>query len=470
MMSIRRILRAIMTIMVLSVCSFNQGIRDIKLITESFARPPYQDESDRQQKVREVQAIAQQSRSRILDENRDGIEALWRDWYAELEKLADHRLKHEQLPEFSWFSPLKENMTSNLKRIRKLSDRLLIEFKNPKVEAMRTRYFELKSKINDELLEARKAAEDSYQAPQEVDSYFWQTHRGDYAELKKSKEEAVKAYRKEQQKVLTACHNHLLKIGIELTSQQVEQLFKMSSGDLMVVLFTTFAQLNLLGDYVTEKMQESQDGEDYAYMAKRYYAVYVSLVSLTLDIHEYTREKLLAEHLPRLDKLSQRLTQVIQSTKRLLKDEAKRLKTLRRALKNKPEKYREAIRAEIKEAEAFMKQLRVNLKVQRRAQQGTRAYRDHVIKQTEKIQLSSKKITRRLKIAFNTYQTVLIGTDQFDLMREGLRDLSNLQKVQIPAMVPLAGERITEHLDLITRHFNGDDTLPGDLSNSQFKR
>ena len=91
------------------------------------------------------------------------------------------------------------------------------------------------------------------------------------------------------------------------------------------------------------------------------------------------------------------------------------------------------------------------------------------MRQVEKIQLSSRKISRRLKIAFNTYQTVLIGTDQFDLMREGLRDLSNLQKIQVPAMVPLAGERITEHLDLISRHFDGDESLPSELTGT-FKR
>jgi hypothetical protein len=470
MMILRTKTITLVVITVLSLGSWNKATKDTKLVTESFAQPTSNKPDYKRKKFSETKSIAQQGRSRLLDENRDGIEGLWRSWYTELEKLADHRLRHEQLPDFSWFSPFRDNKTANLKTIRKLSERLLVEFKNPEVEAMRTRYFELKSKINDELLAARKAAEDSYQAPKEGDAYFWEAHRGDYVELKKRKEQAVKEYRKEQQKVLTACHDKLLQLGIELTPLQVEQLFKMSSGDLMVVLFSTFAQLNLLGDYVTEKMREAQNGEDYAYLAKRYYAVYVSLVSLTLDIHEYTREKLLAEHLPRLDNLSKRLSKVIQSTRKLIKSEEKRLKKLNYVLKKASEKNRAQARMEITEAETFLKQLHMNLKVQRRAQEGTRAYRAHVIKQTEKIKVSARKITRRLKIAFNTYQTVLIGTDQFDLMREGLRDLFNLQKVQIPAMVPLAGERITEHLDLITRHFEGDERLPGEITNSSFKR
>ena len=469
-MSIRITIITLVIIICASSHALIQSIRDIPLVTETFAQPRSNEPESKKKKARETRALAQRSRSRLLDENREGVEGLWRSWYAELERLADHRLKHEELPEFSWFSPFQDNKKANLKKIQELSERLLIEFKNPEVEAMRTRYFELKSKINDDLLAARKAAEDSYLAPKEGEVYFWQTHRGDYLELKRRKEEAVKAYRKEQQKVLGACHDKLMQLGIELTTKQVEQLFRMGSGDLMVVLFSTFAQLNLLGDYVTEKMQEAHHGEDYAYLAKRYYAVYVSLVSLTLDIHEYTREKLLAEHLPRLDKLSTRLAKVIQSTRQLIKSEKERLRKLKSVLGRAPKAQRDAIRVEIGEVEAFVKQLKVNLKVQRRAQEGTRAYRAHVLEQTEKIEISARKITRRLKIAFNTYQTVLIGTDQFDLMREGLRDLSNLQKVQIPAMVPLAGERITEHLDLITRHLEGDERLPGEITESPFKR
>lgn len=455
-----------MIMMLILIASYlalwGQADRDTTLVTEAFARPP---QSDSQSRSRD-EKLVKEGRSRLLDRHRAGIAGLWSEWYEELEKLADHQLKQDQLPEFSWLSPMRENRASNLKKIQKLSRELLIEVKNPEVERLRTHYFELKSKINDDLLAARKAVEDSYQAPREDDAYFWQTHRGDYVELKKRKEAAVKAHQAEQQKVISECHDHLVQLGVELTPQQVEQLFRMSSGELMITLFSTFAQLNLLGEYVTERMREAQDNEDYAYLAKRYYAVYVAIVALTLDIHEHTREKLLTDHIPRLDQLGARLKKVLKSTYQLAKNEEARVKKLKRSLRRRES---EAKRAELEEAESFLKQLRVNLKVQLRAREGIKAYRAHVVQQVEKIKLSSRKISRRLKIAFNTYQTVLIGTDQFDLMREGLRDLSNLQKIQVPAMVPLAGERITEHLDLISRHFDGDESLPSELTGT-FKR
>lgn len=451
--------------MVGSYVLWDQTSRNRGDTTKAFARPST-DTLKRDERA-ELNSLAQEGRSRLLDRHRAGISGLWSEWYEELEKLADHQLKQDQLPEFSWLSPLKENRASNLKKIKKLSAELLVEVKNPEVERLRTHYFELKSKINDELLAARKATEDSYQAPREEDAYFWQSHRGDYLELRKRKEEAVKVYQREQQKLISECHDHLINLGVELTPQQVEQLFKMSSGDLMITLFSTFAQLNLLGDYVTERMQEAKSNDDYAYLAKRYYAVYVAIVALTLDIHEYTREKLLKDHIPKLDQLQGRLKKVLKSTHTLMKKEEERVKRLKRGLLRSESKN---ALAELQEAEAFLEQLKVNLKVQLRARQGIKAYRAHVIRQTEEIQVSATKISHRLKIAFNTYQTVLIGTDQFDLMREGLRDLSNLQKVQIPEMVPLAGDRITEHLELISRHFDGVETLPGELSTSSLKR
>ena len=227
-MSIQKKILVLMTIMALIFCPLYQATKDIKIVTESFAQPRPNSSDLKTKNLHEAQKLAQKSRSRLLDENREGIEGLWRAWYAELERYANHKLKHEHLPEFSWFSPFRDNKTANLKRIRKLSERLLVEFKNPEIEALRTRYFELKSKINDERLAARKAAEDSYQAPEEGDTYFWQNNREDYIELKERKEKAVKAYRQEQQKLLSACHEKLLQLGIELTHQQVEQLFKMS--------------------------------------------------------------------------------------------------------------------------------------------------------------------------------------------------------------------------------------------------
>ena len=64
--------------------------------------------------------------------------------------------------------------------------------------------------------------------------------------------------------------------------------------------------------------------------------------------------------------------------------------------------------------------------------------------QAEEIKRTARRIARRFRIAENTYKTVQIGTNQFDLMREGLRDLSNLQKIflyQEATLLSLAAPR-----------------------------
>lgn len=410
-----------------------------------------------------TQRLAKQSRSRLLDKNRRGVEGMWHELYHRLESLTEHHLRQENLPEFSWFSPLRETKESNIKKIKTLSERLLIELNNPKISSLRDQYFDLKNKIQSDRLAARQAAEDSYLAPDEGDVYFWQSHKGDYKDLKLRKEEAVKEHKREQQKLIVRCHDELIKMGIELSPDQVSQLFKLSSGDLMLTLFSTFAQLNMLGDFVTERMQEAKTDEAYAYLSKRYYAVYVAIISLSLHIHDYTRERLLKEHLNRVDDLRSRLNEVILSTQKLIRSEKKQAVKLKRSARSGSLEARQLIKIELAETDRYIAQLESNLTVQERAKDGAVAYRRHIIKQTEEIKRTAKKISRRLRIAFNTYQTVLIGTNQFDLMREGLRDLSNLQKIQIPAMVPLAGEKITNHLEMITRHFNGEDPISNEL-------
>ena len=413
--------------------------------------------------AKEKRRLINEGRSKLLDQNRGGIEAIWYELYQNLEVLTEHHIKQDQLPNFSWFSPLRETRESNIKKIKTLSERLLIEISNPKISQIRDRYFELKTKIQEDRAAARRAAEDSYLAPEEGEVYFWENHKGDYRDLKRRKEEAIKEHKREQQRLVVRCHDELLAMGIELTPEQVSQLFKLSSGDLMLTLFATFAQLNLLGDYVTERMQEAKDDESYAYLSKRYYAVYVAIISLSLNIHEYTRERLLKEHLSRVDELRIRLKDVASKTQALIKSEKVHAIKIKRAVKKKSGVKREQARAELDETERYLAQLKSNLTVQEQARDGAIAYRRHIMKQSAEIERTAKKIARRLNIAFNTYQTVLIGTNQFDLMREGLRDLSNLQKIRIPEMVPLAGERITKHLEMITRHFDGDDPISAEL-------
>jgi exonuclease VII large subunit len=192
-------------------------------------------------------------------------------------------------------------------------------------------------------------------------------------------------------------------------------------------------------------------------LAKRYYAVYVAIISLSLDIYTHTREKLTGEHLSRVDQLREKLTKVTLSTKKLIQSEQKNLKNSKRVLQRSSKK--ELIEADIDEAKRYITQLKSNLEVQTKALEGVLAYRKHILTQAEEIKRTTQRIARRYRIAENTYKTVTIGTSQFELMREGLRDLSNLQKIQVPAMVPLAGDRITNHLEIITKHLNGDETL-----------
>ena len=420
--------------------------------------------SKTQAKTKANKRLVSQSRSRLLDENREGLDLMWSKWYDSLEKLTEQSLKSEHLPEFSWFSPLRETKESNLKKIKTLSETLLIELSNPKITSLRNHYFELKEQIKADRIAAQQAAKDSYQAPDEDDAYFWQSHKGTYRELKRRKEAAIKEHKLEQQKLVSKCHDELLNLGIELTSQQVEQLFALKSGDLMLTLLSTFAQLNLLGDYVSEKMQEAQNDESYAYVSKQYYSVYVGIISLSHHIHTFTREKLLIDHLSRLDELKKRLEKVLENTNNLLKKEKAQLLSLNKELKSCSAKKCNQLKDEIGETKRYIEQLKGNLVVQKRAQEGALAYRKYIIHQSREIKKTAQKISRRLKIAFNTYQTVNLGTNEFDLMKEGLRDLSNLQKIRMPAMVPLAGERITNHLDMLTRHFNGEDALAEDIS------
>lgn len=403
--------------------------------------PPASSTQDRDDED-EVKELAQHSRSRLLDNNRANINELWSEWHQILRQLTKRQFNQDHLPEPSWLNVFSEDKSSNLKKIQSMTQQILGHLKNSKAQQLKTNYFDLKTQIEEEHEEALRLADDRYVAPEEGEHQFWEKHKGHYTELIQRKQEAIEALKKEQNQIIQDSHDFLLSIGIELSTAQVEHLFKMSSGDLMLDLFVTFAHLNLLGELVTDRMRASQNDLAYVKNSEQYYSIYVALVTLSLDIHKETHRQIIEEHIPKVNMLIQSLHKITKETHMILKDEKKKLR-------------RQAIPLN----KTLIDQLQKNLKVQKVALEGAKAYQVHLAAQANEIKRGSELIARRLRVAVNTYKTVRLSTNQLDLIEEGLRDLSNLRRIQLPAMIPLANERVQSQLDVIVKHMNGEQSI-----------
>ena len=389
-----------------------------------------------------MSALSIKSRSKLLEAHHETIDALWTEWSALLTELTERQFKQDQLPQPSFFKPFREDTQSNLKRIQSLTQQLLGHFKTSRAQELKSSYFELKTKIEAERKEAIMLAEDRYEAPREGEAWFWETHQGDFEDLIHRKDEAIKALKEEQIELLRQCHEYLVSLGILLKEEQVEHLFKMTSGDVMLDLLVTFAHLNLLIEVVTDRMKSSQEDHQYLKRSEQYYGIYVALVTLSLDLHRQTRTRINSTHIPKISHLVRSVKQMTDDTRALIKDERRR-----------------ARRSAAKDHKAMLTQLKKNLKVQETSLRGARAYRSHLREQEKQVKLTEDQIARRLRVAVNTYRTVRLSSSQLTLIEEGLRDLNNLRRIHLPAMVPLADERVRSLFDAIDNHMRGEAPL-----------
>jgi hypothetical protein len=395
--------------------------------------------------IRYSTQLAQQSRSRLLDENQQNIQQLWSSWHKVLAEMSKRQLKQQGLPKASLWNVFTEDQKSNFHKIKDLSKKLLLNLRGSKSQKLKQSYFDLKEQIEQQKQEAIEAAEDQYRAPEEGKSYFWQTHQNDYQELISRKEKAIQALKLEQIQITKESHTYLTSLGIELSEAQVVHLFKRNSSDLMLDLLVTFAHLNLLIELVSERLQEALQREHYIQRATYYYSIYVGLVSLSLDLHSFTRSRIENEHIPKVQKIFRYFQQVQKESKQIL---VKELKENGKGDQSTQE-----------ENQAFINQIKQNIQIQDFTLQGVTAYLNYLDKQVKQIKYIEKMITRRLNVANNTYRTVHLSQKYLDLVKLGLKDLHTIRQIKIPEMLPIAQEKFTKVFDTVDRHLQ-DDLMP----------
>ena len=389
----------------------------------------YAQESAEAKEASATKALAQASRSKLLEQQSRDVEKLWARLNELMRSYTEHKIKQEQAPkeeQEAWVSWFLSGEESRLKELQSITSELLSELKNSKAQQLKKRYFRLKDDIDAARLESIKLAEDSYLAPSEGEAWFYQTSKADYQELIKAKKEAIQELKKEQQELIQGCHDHLVAMGIELTEGQVRQLFQMKSGEATFDLLVTFSHLNLLLELLTERMNPHSQGEAYAQEAERYYAVYVALIGLSVDIHKLTRQRLEREDLREIDQMGSYLRDLIKETRHHLQSE---------------------VRQQQNQSDNIIKSYQENLKTQQEVLKDSKEYRALLISQLKSLEAVERDLERQWNLALNTYNTARVSNSYYGIVNRGLRDLNNLRHLKLPSMIPLMSERLSTKLD-----------------------
>ena len=94
--------------------------------------------------------------------------------------------------------------------------------------------------------------------------------------------------------------------------------------------------------------------------------------------------------------------------------------------------------------------------MQRQLAQAAKSYEGYLFAQAKKIGEARDGLKLRFSAVLNTYQTVTLSTGLISAIRSGVKDISELQNLGLPQLLPLSDEKLQGEFQLVTRELSGD--------------
>jgi hypothetical protein len=385
----------------------------------------------------QVQANQEENES-LLKLNQKESAQLWQSFYADIAELAKERMKYDQLPNASVLHPFRADKESHIKKLHQISHALMMKIKTSDSKDFKDEYTVTNQEISELKQQIAELQEKQMLAPDptgKITDYLKQT-KADLQKKQETYKKQIDELEKQKDQLKKDAFLFLTQKGIKLSEEQTNQLFKLSSGDLMLDLYMIFGKLNLLGELCLDWMQKSNQA-GYLENAQKYYATYVGIFYLLQELYTLTIERFNSEYIPKVNQTNASLTEIILNTKKLIDQQKK-------------------VASSDIGAEKMIEQLSQNLKTQEELLQAGQYYLHYIQGQISQLKELENNFKQQFLVVLNTYQTVSLSAEQLQSMENGLRDLSNLRKLTLPKMVGLNDEKIQKNLDLIYQHIDGN--------------
>ncbi|RLA73311.1 MAG: hypothetical protein DRG78_22745, partial [Epsilonproteobacteria bacterium] len=195
-------------------------------------------------------------------------------------------------------------------------------------------------------------------------------------------------------------------IGVNLNSQQIDLLLTRVDGDDIIEISLMMETLKHISNQILKLMQESNEELS---QAKKYYGMHQVLLELVVYIQQKYIEKCNSNYIPKIDKIIVDSAQMEESTK-ILKDDEEN--TQRRAIYSS------------------------NLDAQILTNRAAKLYRNDIILSRNKM-IEAQNISKsNLKLSRNSYETVMLSADLFNLISQSQSMFEEVSKIQVPNLVP----------------------------------
>jgi len=212
----------------------------------------------------------------------------------------------------------------------------------------------------------------------------------------------------------------LAKIGIDLSSDQVDGLMRLATGEDIVEMQAVYENLRTINDRL---LKATLGSDESLQVAKRYYGIYTVLLEIALRMHDKFIDKVDEEYVANLNKIiEQTKTLEAQANDMLAKQRDPRLRGV----------------------------IQDNIKAQDLTLRTAGVYRDHLISERDQVAAARERVRGEHSIAVNTYQTVTVSSNLVGMLRESGKNFETLMQLQVPVLRPFANQEMQQEFDRLT--------------------
>ncbi len=325
---------------------------------------------------------------------------VWDNVYSDLEKSAIYIDKYNNAPNSTWIGEDKKDIQEDINKMFEMIINGLIE---DDILIYKTKMASLKKEISNNKSNILKYRERKVAAPDISTIYTTKSNYDTKITETKNKNNIL-------ENKITIIKNRLKKnfeeIGVNLNSQQIDLLLTRVDGDDIIEISLMMETLKHITNQILKLMQESNEELS---QAKKYYGMHQVLLEIVVYIQQKYIEKCSINYIPKIDKIIIDSAQMVENTKRLKADEEN---TQRRSIYSS------------------------NMNAQLLTNRAAKLYRNDIILSRNKM-IEAQNISKsNLKLSRNSYETVMLSADLFNLISQSQSMFEEVSKIQVPNLVP----------------------------------
>ena len=325
---------------------------------------------------------------------------VWDNVYDDLEEGAKNIDKLNNAPESTWIGTDKEDVQ---KDINKLFEMIVNGLIQDDLLIYKTKMEKLKKQISGNKSDILRYRDKRVGAPQK--SAIYTTKSGYDTKIEETKNENG-ILENEIRIIKEDLKKNFFEIGVNLSSEQIDVLLTRVDGDDIIQISLVMETLKHVTNQILQLMKASKEELT---QAKKYYGMHQVLLELVVYIQQKYIDKCNRVYLPKIDNMIGNSAEMMGNTKRLRGQEED---VRRRAIYNN------------------------NLDAQILTNKAAKLYKNDIVASRNNM-IEAQKISRaNLKLSKNTYATVMLSADLFDLISESQSMFEEVSKIQVPNLVP----------------------------------